>query len=245
MRVEELERMYRLEDTYWWFRARRLLVRLLLQRAGIAPGSLVLDAGCGSGGTFKALRDTWQVIGADISPVAVAFCRSRGMELSVVGDITALPIRPGAVDAALSCDVFEHLDDDVAATRSLFEATRPGGVLVTTVPALPWLWSEHDIALQHRRRYTRKTLRAALEAGGWQVEWLNYTVSFLLPMIALFRIVRKLRRKSSGGTVDLFELPGAVNRVLTSLSCFEARLASRMPLPPGATLLAIARKRPA
>jgi SAM-dependent methyltransferase len=174
--------------------------------------------------------------------VAIAFCRSRGMELSVVGDNTALPLRSGAVDAALSCDVFEHLDDDVAASRSLFEVTRPGGVLVTTVPALPWLWSEHDIALQHRRRYTRKTLRAALEAGGWQVEWLNYTVSFLLPVIALFRIVRKLRRKSSESTVDLFELPGPMNRILTGLSCFEARLATRVPLTPGATLLALARK---
>ncbi len=242
MRAEELERMYRLEDTYWWFQARRLLVRRLLQRAGIAPGALVLDAGCGSGGTFKALRDAWQVIGADISPVAIEFCRARGMDLSVVGDITALPLRSGAVDAALSCDVFEHLDDDLAASRSLFDATRPGGVLVTTVPALPWLWSEHDIALQHRRRYTRASLRAVLEAAGWQVEWLNYTVSFLLPAIALFRLVRKLRRKSSGGTVDLFELPGPVNRILTGLSCFEARLVARVPLPPGATLLAIARK---
>lgn len=241
MRPEELDRMYRLEDTYWWFRARRLMVRRLLQRGGIAPGSLVLDSGCGSGGTFQALRDTWRIVGADISPVAVRFCRQRGMDLCVVGDIKALPLRPGTVDAALSCDVFEHLDDDVAAARSLFETTRPGGVLVTTVPALPWLWSEHDVALQHVRRYTRKSLRAMLEEAGWRIEWLNYTVSFLLPAIALFRLLRKLKRKGGRG-VDLFELPGPINSVLTALSCFEAKIAVRIPLPPGATLLAIARR---
>jgi len=242
---ERLTTFYRFPKDHWqhlWrFLARRLLVRLLLRRAGVAPGSLVLDAGCGSGGTFAALRDTWQVLGADISPVAIEFCRSRGMELSVVGDITALPLRSGAVDAALSCDVFEHLDDDLAATRSLFEATRPGGVLVTTVPALPWLWSEHDIALQHRRRYTRKSLRAVLEAAGWRVEWLNYTVSILLPAIAVFRLLRRLRGKHAP-TVDFFRLPGPLNGLLMALECFEARLSARLPLPPGATLLAIARR---
>jgi SAM-dependent methyltransferase len=244
MRAEEIERMYRLQDRYWWFVARRLLVQLLLRRARLQPGSLVLDAGCGSGQALAALRDTWRVLGIDISQVAVEFCRSKGMDLSVVGDITALPLRSGALDAALSLDVFEHLDDDAAAARSLLDATRPGGVLVTTVPALPWLWSEHDIALQHRRRYTSKTLRALLENAGWKVEWLNYTVSFLLPPIALFRVWRRLRSKPGGSTVDLFELPRPVNWLFTALSRCEARLATRIPLSPGASLLAIARRPP-
>lgn len=242
MRLEEIERMARLEDTYWWFRARRCLVRWLLERFRVPQGGLVLDAGCGTGGTYAALRDRWQVVGCDLAPLAMQYCRRRGMQLGVVGDVTALPVRDQVFDAVISCDVFEHLPEDKPAARALFEATKPGGIIVVTVPALPWLWSEHDEALDHRRRYTRQALHALLSGAGWHVELLNYTVSLLLPPIVVFRVWRRLVRRGSESRVDVFELPRPVDALLGAISQLDAWLALRVPLPPGASLVAVGRR---
>jgi len=242
MRIEEIERMARLEDTYWWFRTRRRLVRWLLERFHVPEGGLVLDAGCGTGGTYAALRDRWQVVGCDLVPLAIDHCRRRGMQLGVVGDITALPVRSQVFDAVVTCDVFEHLHKAEPAAEALFDATKPGGIIVVTVPALPWLWSEHDEALDHRRRYTRQGLQALLSGAGWRVELLNYAVSLLLPPIVAFRTWRRLVKRSAEKRVDVFELPRAVDALLGAISWLDAWLAVRVPLPPGASLVAVGRR---
>ncbi|MCD6352273.1 MAG: class I SAM-dependent methyltransferase [Armatimonadetes bacterium] len=242
MRPDEIERMYRLEHTYWWFAARRALVRDLLVRAGVPRGGRVLDAGCGTGGTFEALKDWWQVVGLDISSLALPLARQRGMTAGVVGRVEAIPLADGVFDAVVSCDVLEHLEEDVGALAELLRVTRPGGALVLTVPALPSLWSDHDEALEHLRRYTKAELAAKLRKAGWQVERLNYTVSLLLPPIAGFRLFRRLRRSHGAPRVDLFELPGPINAVLEVIAQVDRWLAARVPLPPGASLLAVARR---
>ncbi len=242
MRAEELDRMYRLEGHYWWFVARRWLMSSLLTRWGLPRDAIVLDAGSGTGGTYLALRRRWRIIGLDVSLRALELSRNRGMELLICGDVMALPLRDASVDAAVSCDVLEHLQDDMRALREMLRVVKPGGLLALTVPALPWLWSDHDEALGHLRRYTRRGLTEALQEAGWQVLWLNYTVSLLLPPIALFRVYRQWRRRSGEPRVDLFELPRSVNALLTAICMLDSWLAVRLPLPPGASLVAVARK---
>lgn len=242
MKAEEIERMARLEDTYWWFRTRRWLVRGLLERFRVPEGALVLDAGCGTGGIYSALRDRWQVVGCDLAPLALQYCRGRGMSMGVVADIAALPFREKVFDAVVSCDVLEHVPDDEQAARGLFQATKPGGIIVVTVPALPWLWSEHDEALDHRRRYTRRGLGTLLEHAGWRLELLNYTVSLLLPPIIAFRMWRRLGRQGAQRRVDVFELPRPIDALLGGISWADAWLAMRMAMPPGASLVAVARR---
>lgn len=238
----EIERMYRLEGQYWWFVARRYLVRTLLTRWRVPAGALVVDAGCGAGGSYIALGRHWHVLGLDMSPTALSLCRRRGMQMLVGGDVTAMPLADDIADAVVSCDVLEHIHDDTAALRELRRIVKPGGLLVLTVPALPWLWSEHDEALNHVRRYTRPELAARLLQAGWKSLWLNYAVSLLLPPIAMFRIYRRKRRTAGAPRVDLFELPPLLNRTLTGICLLDSWLAARLPMPPGASLVAVARK---
>lgn len=234
--------MYRLEDTYWWFIARRALVRALLARAGVPQGGLVLDAGCGTGGTFAALTDRWRVMGVDVSPAAVGLARRRGMELATVGDVQTLPIADSTFDAVVNCDVVEHLARDVQGMAELLRVTKPGGLLVLTAPALPRLWSDHDEALSHLRRYTRRELKDKLTQAGWRIEWLNYSVSLLLPAIAAVRVFRRARRGRGAPKVDVFEMPTLINATLEMICCVDNWLATRVPMPPGASLVAVARK---
>ena len=75
MNVEEYERMYRFEDAYWWFVARRRLIAALLKDL-MPPGPIdILDIGCGTGAMLDELVPYGRVVGADYSPDALAFCR--------------------------------------------------------------------------------------------------------------------------------------------------------------------------
>ena len=79
MKHEEYERMYRFEDTYWWFVARRRLIASLLDAYYPRDGRLrLLDIGCGTGAMLDMLAPFGDVVGADFAPEALQFCRARG-----------------------------------------------------------------------------------------------------------------------------------------------------------------------
>ncbi len=242
MREDELDRMYRLEDRYWWFTSRRRLVRWCLRKLGLAGGALVLDAGSGTGGTYAAVRDIVQLVGCDKSEHALRYCKRRGMELLCAGDVQRLPFADASFDAVISCDVLEHVPDDAAAVREMLRVTRPGGYLVATVPALPWLWSEHDEALEHLRRYEKKQLRELVEAAGWRVLRLNYVLASLLLPIVVFRRAKAALSRADRPRVDLYEMPGPINAALAAVSSMDAWLSLRVPEPPGPSLVVIGQR---
>ena len=76
--------------------------------------------------------------------------------------------------AAVSYNVLEHIDDHVGAVRSMAGVVRAGGAVVLIVPAFMFAMSPVDVATGHVRRYTKKTLRAAVEAAGLSVEKIHY-----------------------------------------------------------------------
>ena len=80
----------------------------------------------------------------------------------------------GHYSAAVSYNVLEHIDDHVGALRSIARLVRPGGAIVLIVPAFMFAMSPVDIATGHVRRYTKKTMRAALIEAGLEVERVQY-----------------------------------------------------------------------
>ncbi len=183
-----LKQMYELEDTYWWFVARRRLVRSLIGKyAGTSPLK-ILDAGAGTGALMCSLADLGEVWGCDISPDALAFCQQRGLEDLVECSVERLDFPDNAFDVLTGCDVIEHVEDDNQALREFHRVLRPGGIAVLTVPALQWLWSPHDEVLGHLRRYHRKPLRRKLQAAGFEELKLTYVTSFLLPLMVVHRM---------------------------------------------------------
>ena len=87
-----------------------------------------------------------------MSELALAYCAQRGLDHLVQGDGAKMPIASGSVDAIIGLDIFEHIEDDVAAFREAYRILRPGGALVLSVPAFKSLWGPHDVALMHFRR---------------------------------------------------------------------------------------------
>lgn len=205
------DELYAVEDSHWWFRGRRAVIRALLERARPRSGARVLDAGCGSGRNLLEFADLGQVTGVEPSPQAVAFCRSRGLTDVVEAELEQLPFDDARFDVVLAFDVLEHLDDDVAGMRELRRVTRPGGTFIATVPAYRRLWSQHDDSHHHRRRYVRRQLVANAAAAGWEPRFATYFNSILLPPIAAVRAFR-------GNTTEVehsdYEMTGSFNRVL-------------------------------
>jgi SAM-dependent methyltransferase len=80
-----------------------------------------------------------------------------------------LAAHAGRLDAVVSQNVIEHIEDDVAAVRAMAAALRPGGFLSLQVPAHPSLYGGLDRVYGHYRRYTRKSLTQVLEAAGLEV----------------------------------------------------------------------------
>jgi len=223
---------------HWWFRG-RLAVILAVLRHALPPRRLrLLELGCGTGNVLCALSEFGVVVGMEAHPDLLAVARRRGVEARAGTLPDDLVVEPGWADVVLMLDVLEHLDDDVAALVTAQRALGDDGVLVVTVPACQWLWTAHDVALGHRRRYTAAELRRAVERAGFSVTRVTYFNTVLFPIVALVRVWHRLRRHAEH---DLRRPVASVNRVLASLFALERFLAPRVRLPFGSSLLLLAR----
>lgn len=238
----EYARMHALEDWYWWFVARRRAAAVFLQEYAPPDRPLrVLDAGCGTGGMLDLLTALPGVepVGLDVADEALVFTRQRGRRRLVGATLTQLPFRDDAFGAVTALDVLEHVADDHQAARELSRVLRPGGVLVASVPAYPFLWGPHDQALHHHRRYRREPFVRLLESAGLTVEKQTYLLSALFPLAVAQRMAARLRRSAGAG---LPRVPGLVNRALIGFQEAELAVARRLSLPFGLSILAVARK---
>jgi SAM-dependent methyltransferase len=238
------QQLYDLEDEHWWFRGRRAVLWAMLRRAGLperAGGARVLDAGCGTGRNLAEFGRLGTARGVDPSPQAIAFCRRRGLGEVEEAGVEALPFGDGAFDLILATDVLEHVERDDVAAGELRRVAAPGALLVVTVPAYRWLWSQHDDSHHHLRRYTAAVLRQRLSAAGWRPVLLTYFNSLLLPPIALVRLLAR-RRPSRDGRTDYQLTGGVLNRVLELPMRLEAALIARgLRFPAGVSIGVVCR----
>jgi SAM-dependent methyltransferase len=236
----EHRRLAEHEEWYWWHRARERIVHRALERwAPQRPR--ILDVGCGTGHTTASLRRFGPGVGVDRGIAALAVARGRDLDV-VRSSASHLPVPPACFDVAVALDVLEHLDDDAAAAREIFASLSPGGILVATVPAYASLWSQHDAALEHRRRYRRPQLRGLLETAGFAIERCTYVMSVPLPVAAVARLAERLLPASRTPARRYPPVPRPLNELLTRVAGFEGRLVQHMALPFGLSVLAVARK---
>jgi len=227
----EIRKSAALEERHWWYSSRRKMLRRLV--APVRPG-IALDVGCGSGGNTAVLRDLgWQVTGLEYSPAAAELARARGLDI-VQGDATRLPFPDESFDLVISTDMWEHVEDHQAVARETARVVRSGGRVLVAVPGSMKLWSGHDLALGHVRRYEKDTLRALIEGAGLEIVDLH-SWNVLLRPVAMMR-----RRRSSTSESEMEETSGPINAGLKLALAIEARLpVHRLP---GISLVALARK---
>lgn len=240
MNEEEYERMFVLEDFYWWFKGRREIVLSALR--GLKPEK-VLDIGCGTGANLLLFKG--RVVGLDISFKALTLAKRRKTNAILVqGKAESLPFKENSFDLVLALDLLEHLPDDVKGLREMYRVLKKGGTLLVTVPAYQFLWSEHDEALGHFRRYSKGEIKAKLEGVGFNLKLLSFAIVLPFFPIALFRLIQKaLRKTNKRPKTSLIILPRILNDLLYFLLKREAKLLARgVSFPFGVSLICRAEK---
>lgn len=237
-----MQTMLEVDEHHWWYRGRRAIIAVELARLPLPRDGRVLDAGCGSGRTLRELARFGEVSGIELDPDAAALARSRGDYDVRVGRLEELPWAEESFDLVTCLDVIEHTADDRATLAELHRVTKPGGWMLVTVPAYQALWSAHDVANHHYRRYERRPLREVSRAAGWEVRRITSFNSLLLPVAAAYRLAQRRRASDAGGEYrpDLHVGPAWLNGILERPLRAEARwLAGGRTLPAGLSLLAI------
>jgi SAM-dependent methyltransferase len=231
-----------LDDRHWWYRGRRRIIRAELDRLGLAPGARILDAGCGSGRTLQELVAYGEVQGIELDPGAAELASSRGVGEVRIGRLEELPWEDAQFDLITCLDVIEHTPDDRITLRELRRVSKPGGFLLVTVPAYQALWSTHDVANHHYRRYSRGQMRAAAVEAGWRVRRMTSFNGLLLGPAAAVRLAerRRLSQPVADHKPNVTLGPEWLNAVLEQPLRLEARwLASGRSMPAGLSLLAV------
>src|SRR5579871_5585824 len=234
MDAEEYAKMAAVEDAMWWYRGLR--ANLLALVGAARAGDRLLDAGCGTGGTLRHLKDAapaMNFVGLEFDDRACAVARAKSGCAIVAGSVDALPFANRAFDVILSADVLCHRNvDEAAALAELARCLKPGGRLVLNLPAYDWLASTHDQRVHNVRRYTARGLARLLGRAGFGEIRSTYWNTLLFPLMVVRRLLWR------GGSSDVMRYPVPLELLFRALVGLETRaLAAGLGLPFGGSVL--------
>lgn len=221
-------------EDFCWFKAKLELIDILLAKAGIKNRAKILSAGCGIGREMEIIKEYGDIYAIDIDPGIIALLPDGLCIEKRVCDVCDTSLYPdNFFDTVVAFDLLEHCKDDTPAIKEIHRVLKPNGLFVFTVPAFQSLFSGHDRALSHYRRYNRRMLKESLfqfkciELGFW-------VCSLFLP-IAVERLLK--RNKTA---VHYSPLPAFINNLFYKLLRVENWLIRQgIPLPIGTTIYGI------
>jgi SAM-dependent methyltransferase len=243
-----------IEERHWWFVARRQILTEVVRAVlpPTSPPATIVDVGCGTGANLAGFAKQYACVGIDTSADAIRLARSRFPEVEFIHGLAPHDLGTTMDRAALVmlCDVLEHVPDDFALFSELFAAAQEGTYFLLTVPANLALWSEHDRAFGHYRRYTAPRLEQIWQGLPVEPIFVSHFNSRLYPLVKAVRSWNRLRRHSAGEAGTDFRMPRPmVNRVLCQCFAGErhnlARLARGQSVSPyrqGVSLMALLRR---
>ncbi len=245
MKKEMYGHIQQVEQSHWWYVARRKIIfDWVLRTLAEYSSPQILDIGCGTGFNLDQLRVKGynHVVGLDFSTEALSFCHSRQLVNLICSDGTRPPIRYGTFDVIMALDLIEHLEDDVQTLKELARLLKPKGALLIFTPAFQFLWGLQDEVSHHYRRYTAPELQYKLAQTGLKIHKLTYANTFLFPLIWAGRLALRLTGNKVRGTSENDLHPGWSNGLLQAIFAAERPLLRYIDFPFGVSLLCIAQK---
>jgi SAM-dependent methyltransferase len=169
------DRMAELDQHHWWFTARRRILSSVIRRVVRPPANArILELGCGTGHNLDTLAKFGKVEASELDDYARELATQRlgrKVEKVALPDLSKFPA--DAYDMIALLDVLEHVPDDKGSLAAILTRLKPGGALLVTVPANPWMWSAHDVAHHHHRRYRKAEIAALATEAGYDIEILS------------------------------------------------------------------------
>jgi len=203
----------------------------------------ILDVGCGTGGFTKILLEKYDTIGLDTSPVAIEYCKKRGIKELFLGTLDEFPTTDFNIQAITILDVIEHIESDDAIVEQIYKTLPSNGWLIATVPAYKWLWSDHDVMAKHYRRYTKKNFVSLLKKHNFQIKYSSYFNTFLFIFAAFKRLYENLFLKKSKKIDPIDRVPLFIDKIFKSIFLAEKFFLLHIKkFPFGLSILVIAKK---
>ena len=224
---------------HWYYVSKGRALRSFL---GDVRGTTLLDVGAGSGVFARQLLEAGVCDQATCIDPAYADEHEEvyhGQPLRFLRFADKLP-----VDLLLMMDVLEHVDDDLELLETYTERLAPGGHVLISVPAFQFLWSGHDVFLEHRRRYVRKEIEALLQRAGLSVLRCRYFFGGIFPAVATLRILGRVPAKLLGREArsDLRPASDLANWLLVRAHDLERETLFRVNRWAGLTLFCLAKR---
>lgn len=246
METDQYQKMASRESTNFWYVGRREILSEAISRHWRQQKSQqILDVGCGTGGNLSLLAKYGEVTGVDFSSEALNFAAKTGLKHLFEATATALPFADESYDLVVALDVLEHVQDDEKALKEFFRILKPGGLLLLTVPAYKFLWSNHDEVLHHVRRYSHTEILVKLTNSRFGIVEHTYFVMLgvgerLMKKVKYFLFPNK--NKSTFKKADKMDFPKSVNNLLLFILRCEKYLLRYCRLPFGTSILVMAQK---
>ena len=233
-----------LESKNFWFRSRNRLIIWAL-RSYFPQAENFLEIGCGTGFVLSGIEQAFpqlDLYGSEIFTTGLDFAARRLSRSQLFQmDACQIPFEQ-EFDVIGAFDVLEHIQEDQNVLYQMYQALRPGGGLLLTVPQHPWLWSQADEYAHHVRRYRAKELKRKVESAGFKVLKITSFVFLLLPLM----MVSRLQKQKSNANYDIFSelnIGKVANFILEKILDFELiSIQSKISFPLGGSLLLVAHK---
>ncbi len=228
------------ESDNFWFRSRNKLVLWVLKRH-FQNMENFLEIGCGTGFVLSGVASAFSEVSlsaSEIDSAGLPFVRQKVQSADIFQmDARQIPFKE-EFDVIGAFDVIEHIEEDEKVLGQIYNACKPGGGVVITVPQHPWLWSEVDVFSHHKRRYTRKELVGKMKEAGFEIIETISFMSLLLPAMLLSRL--KNTSKNDFDPMREFSMPKFINRVLEKIMDIERVLIQvGLGFPGGGSLLCV------
>ncbi len=248
--AEDFKLLFDLEEKNFWFRSRnRLLIHLFKKYLNPESPKSILEIGCGTGYVLKALSqiESYRLTGAEIYIEGLKYARKRVPNIDFVQmDFRKTPYE-NEFDAIGAFDVLEHVEEDTQVINNVYKALKDNGLFFISVPQHKWLWSVQDEAACHKRRYSRREIKAKLESANFSIEFISSFVFALLPLMLLSRLYkkRKFDHKTNLGLYhNELKPPVIINAILERFMYIDEFLIKKgISLFFGGSLLVVARKK--
>ena len=242
--ADDFEKLFRVEHGNFWFRSRNKLIVWAIHNF-FKHAERFFEIGCGTGYVLSGLQSEFpklRLFGSDIFCNGLSFARKRLSDVSLFQmDARHIPFDK-EFDIIGVFDVLEHIDEDEVVLQQIFQAVKPGGGVLLTVPQHRFLWSFVDEYSFHKRRYTSNELLTKLRAAGFEIIYTTSFVSFLLPLMVLSRIRRQISSDNFNPLAEL-SINNFKNTLFENILTLERVLIERgFSFPAGGSLLMIAKR---
>jgi len=226
-------------NSYFWHRAKKDLIAVLMSKVAVKNKKLrILSLGAGTGEETEILNKYGDVYVVDINKDTLKLIPKNLCFQKKIADACKLPFKENFFDLAASFDVFEHISDDTKSVSEVYRVLKRKGLLIFSVPAFQFLFSSHDRAAEHKRRYNKRSLKKLLKK--FNNLKLNYWNFVLFLPIAYIRLMKK---KSEVNKLDYVKFPKFLNLFFYNILKVENKsIKNDIPLPFGLTIIGSCKK---